>query len=234
MSNTRECEDNPEQAHATNVPRFLLHWMSSIGYFKPLLIHMSSDQVYDGTQRFYTEQDEPNPVNVYGKTKLEAEEYIQTSWPNYAILRSSIIYGPHPVVQVDRSLPVQWIDSVLASGVETDFFIDQYRCPIFVKDVVKVIELIITNMAAGGNMQLVLNVGGSERMSRAGMAEIVARVRGRNISVINRATYSVKLTGDPSPADISMDISKMESLLGITPTRFADGVGQTFDYAALN
>lgn len=44
MSNPTECEDNPEMAYAVNVPRFLLHWMSSFGYFKPLLIHLSTDQ----------------------------------------------------------------------------------------------------------------------------------------------------------------------------------------------
>lgn len=128
----------------------------------------------------------------------------------------------------------QWIDSVLASGMETDFYVDQYRCPIFVKDVVRVIELLIVTIlqgrllqlcslhccccfwtswvpagaaqdefepahspqrvvgsaAGGGHVQLLLNMGGTERMSRAGMAETVARVRGRNISLINRASFS--------------------------------------------
>lgn len=85
-----------------NTGGFKTHWW--VGCDPSCLLLLP---VYEGTQRFYTEEDEANPVNVYGKTKLEAEQYIKTTWPNYVTLRSSIIYGPHPIVQVDRSLPVQ-------------------------------------------------------------------------------------------------------------------------------
>jgi len=50
--------------------------------------------VYDGTTAHNKESDPTLPVNLYGRTKLEAEEEIAKGWGNYAILRSSLIVGP--------------------------------------------------------------------------------------------------------------------------------------------
>ena len=44
---------------------------------RPLLIHLSSDQVYAGTKAFWAEVDACESVNVYGRTKVEAEVVIQ-------------------------------------------------------------------------------------------------------------------------------------------------------------
>ncbi|XLQ99745.1 hypothetical protein S83_065944, partial [Arachis hypogaea] len=52
----------------------------------------------------------------------------------YAILRSNIIYEPQTVSLVPKSLPIQWMDGVLAKGEEVQFFHDEFCCPIFVKD----------------------------------------------------------------------------------------------------
>lgn len=63
--------------------------------------------VYEGTKSFYKEDDEAVPVNVYGKSKVEAERYISANCRNFAILRSSIIYGPQTVSPVSKALPIQ-------------------------------------------------------------------------------------------------------------------------------
>lgn len=63
--------------------------------------------VYEGTKSFYKEENETLPVNVYGKSKVAAEEFISASCSNFAILRSSIIFGPQTISPVPKSLPVQ-------------------------------------------------------------------------------------------------------------------------------
>ncbi len=59
-----------------------------------LLIHYSTDYVFDGSKMgAYTEQDTPNPLSVYGKTKLHGEQAIQNSVCRHLIFRTSWVYG---------------------------------------------------------------------------------------------------------------------------------------------
>jgi dTDP-4-dehydrorhamnose reductase len=61
-----------------------------------LLVHYSTDYVFDGTkQGAYTETDAPNPLNVYGRTKLAGERAIEAVGGAYLIFRTSWVYGLH-------------------------------------------------------------------------------------------------------------------------------------------
>ncbi|KAM3205810.1 putative protein isoform X3 [Capsicum annuum] len=104
LSFPRACEVDPTAAMAINVPFVLVKWLSSFSNGGSLLIHLSTDQ---GTKYFYKEDDETLPVNVYTSSKVAAEQFISANYSNFAILRSSIIYGPQTVSPVPKSLPVQ-------------------------------------------------------------------------------------------------------------------------------
>ncbi|CAL1399054.1 unnamed protein product [Linum trigynum] len=234
ISVPRVCEKDPDAAMAVNVPSALVNWISSFQDRDALLlIHLSTDQVYAGVKSFYKEEDEAAPVNVYGKSKVAAEKFISEKCSNYAILRSSIIYGPQTISPVPKSLPIQWIDGVLSKGEPVEFFHDEFRCPVYVKDVVTVILSLIHRWRSEGDkqMKLLLNLGGPNRVSRVEMAEVVANVRGYNASLIKPVSASSVDRGVSSPADISMDISNLVQALGIRPTPFQDGVKSTLEIA---
>lgn len=100
-----------------NVPTHLLDALEQHAQatgVTPLLIHLSTDQVYDGSRPNWKETDACAPVNAYGQTKLEAEQCIQQRWPNHVILRSSIIYGPQSPAPVSRALFLQFIEASLS------------------------------------------------------------------------------------------------------------------------
>lgn len=88
-----KAESEPELAMAINgtAPGIMAEEARRLG---ALLVHYSTDYVFDGTKRTpYTEDDTPNPINVYGKTKLAGEHAVQAVGGNYLILRTSWVYG---------------------------------------------------------------------------------------------------------------------------------------------
>jgi dTDP-4-dehydrorhamnose reductase len=233
ISVPRDCEKDPDAAMSVNVPFALVNWLSSFKECDPLLIHLSTDQVYQGMKSFYKEEDETVPVNVYGKSKVAAEQFISEKCSNFAILRSSIIIGPQTIAPIPKSLPIQWIDGVLSNGEPVEFFHDEFRCPVYVKDVVAIILTLINKwISEQKHMQLLLNVCGPDRLSRAQMAETVADIRGHSASLIKSVSASSVDRGVKSPPDISMDISKLVETLGFSPTSYRDGVQLTLESEA--
>ena len=86
-------ESEPEIAQAinTHAPRMMAEEAKKIG---AAIIHYSTDYVFDGTKGSdYLEQDTPNPLNVYGQSKLAGERAIQEVGGSYLILRTSWVYS---------------------------------------------------------------------------------------------------------------------------------------------
>jgi dTDP-4-dehydrorhamnose reductase len=59
------------------------------------LVHFSTDYVFDGSKKEYVESDIPNPVNVYGHSKLLGENKIIENIDDYRIIRTSWLFGIH-------------------------------------------------------------------------------------------------------------------------------------------
>ncbi len=88
-----QAEKEPELALAVNgtAPGILAEEAKRLG---AALIHYSTDYVFDGGKASpYTEEDEPRPINVYGKTKLAGERAIQAVGVPHLILRTSWVYA---------------------------------------------------------------------------------------------------------------------------------------------
>ncbi len=86
-------EREPEKAHAINgkIPGILAEECAALN---AALIHFSTDYVFDGTKgATYTEEDTPNPLSVYGRSKLAGEQAIQSVGGAYLILRTSWVYA---------------------------------------------------------------------------------------------------------------------------------------------
>ena len=88
-----QAEKTPEPAYAVNVigVKNLARACAEMG---TTLIHISTDYVFDGKKKEgYLPEDQPNPINVYGKTKLEGERIIEKNLDRYFIVRTSWLYS---------------------------------------------------------------------------------------------------------------------------------------------
>ena len=108
------------------------------------MIHLSSDYVFDGSSRIpYREEDLPNPLNVYGSSKLQGERYIQEILENYLIIRSEWLYGRYGRNFVDTIL------RKAAQQEELRVVDDQRGTPTFTKDLSLAIDRLIGIDARG-------------------------------------------------------------------------------------
>ena len=97
------CEDNRDQAFATNgkAPGIIAAACAGTG---ATLVHFSTDYVFDGTKTEYREDDRPNPISVYGQSKLMGETAVMQNTEDYRIIRTSWLYGSHGRNFVDTIL----------------------------------------------------------------------------------------------------------------------------------
>ena len=106
------------------------------------LIHISTDYVFDGeTHVPYTEDDETNPISVYGNSKLEGEEKIKTVFDNYLIIRTSWMYSEfgHNFVRTIMAL-AQEHESI-------EIVNDQFGSPTYARDLANtIIDIIIKSI----------------------------------------------------------------------------------------
>jgi len=136
------CEKEPERAYRVNAigPKNLTIISEKLNIF---LIHISTDYVFDGKKDSpYIEFDTPNPVNIYGKSKLEGENFVKAFSKHYAIVRTSWLYG-------DGNNFVTKIIEKARITKEIQVVEDQFGSPSYTYDVAKAILSIARNNAYG-------------------------------------------------------------------------------------
>ena len=126
------------------------------------LIHISTDYVFDGTlDRSYTPPDTPNPLNVYGASKLAGEQAIQAVGGNYSVVRTSWLYS-----QYGNNFYTK-LQAQLDAGKTLQVTADQEGCPTRAED-------LATHLLTGiANQQLSKGIShycGSEVMTWLGLA----------------------------------------------------------------
>lgn len=87
-----EAERNPEKANEVNAEA-VKHLAEICKANKVVLIHISTDYVFDGKKELgYKPEDQPNPINAYGRSKLQGEIFVSETLVEYFIIRTSWLY----------------------------------------------------------------------------------------------------------------------------------------------
>jgi len=182
------------------------------------LVYVSTDYVFDGEKGMYTEEDKPNPVNYYGVTKLEGEKQVIEQCKNYAILRTSVLFGWHPWKQNFAT----WIINKLKQQQEIMVVEDHYNTPTLADNLAEMAVEIAKN-----DLQGIYHASGSERISRYEFAKQIAKTYKLNLDLIKPVKMS-QLTAwiAKRPKDSSLSTGKIQKQLKTKPLNITEGLNK--------
>ena len=138
-------ETESELAYAINAiaPTIMAEEAQKLGSF---LLHISTDYVFDGTKSTpYTEQDIPNPLSVYGKSKLAGEEGIQQIGGQSIILRTAWVYG-----SFGKSNFLKTMLRLAQEREEIRVVCDQIGSPTWARDIAEAITQLLSKQESTG------------------------------------------------------------------------------------
>jgi len=213
-TNVDKCETQKEHAWKINVEG--TRNIAEVCKAGAKLIYISTDYVFDGRKGNYTEDDTPNPINYYAVTKLEGEKRVVQNCKNFAILRTSVLYGWHPFKQNFAT----WVITQLEQNKEITVVEDHYNTPTLADNLA---EMAIE--AIQKDLQGVYHACGSERIGRYEFARQIARAFDLNQNLI-RPTRMEQLTAwiAKRPRDSSLNTNKIRSQLEAKPLNITEGL----------
>lgn len=177
-----QCERDPALARSANVdqPLNLARTSSDIG---ARFVYFSTDYVFDGAAGPYDESARPNPLSVYGRAKLEAEQALGNA---HLILRTTWVFGPE---RQGKNVAYQLARS-LSAGKTFVCPTDQYSTPSYGPDVARA-AVLLTEMAQSG----LFHIAGPEVLDRVSFAAVIAQAFG-----LDRTLIVGKVTADLAQA----------------------------------
>jgi dTDP-4-dehydrorhamnose reductase len=137
------CEANEEEAFAVNAAGPAL--IAGISARKGAHVtYISTDMVFDGTKKgLYREDDIPNPVSVYGASKLKGEQCLMAASPANLVVRVSWVFGPR------RAAFPEWIIGRACASDELALPEDKIACPTYTSDLLVWLNALVSGRPQG-------------------------------------------------------------------------------------
>lgn len=180
------------------------------------IIYISTDFVFDGASKFYTEEDMPNPINWYGLTKYEGEKIVQNSGLPHLICRLAFPYRADFPQKKDF---LRGILEKLKTGQKIAMVSDQIITPTFIDDIAYALDTLIKNEARG-----IYHVAGGSYHTPLEVAFLIAQIFDLDKSLIGRTTRETYFAGRaPRPFSLALKNDKLEKL-GIKMSTFEEGL----------
>ncbi len=200
-----KAESEPDLAMAVNgvAPGIMVEEAKRLG---ALLVHYSTDYVFDGTKSSpYTEEDSPNPLSVYGKTKLAGERAVAASGADYLILRTGWVYstrGKNFLLTILR---------LAAERPELKVVGDQQGAPTWARDIAETTARVLDEPKETSGL---FHLSASGATSWFGFATEILRISGQTTPVrsIPSSEYP---TPAARPANSVLDNTKFRTSFGL-------------------
>lgn len=205
----KHCELDFEMARRVNVTG-ISNLLDQIEGTSTRLIHLSIDLVYSGTKGGgHLESDPTDPVTVYGKTMVMAEQEVLGRRPDAAVFRISLPMG---ISYNGHAGAIDWIQNRFRFDRPATLYYDEVRTPTYTDCLNRLFEVMIGNQVAG-----LYHAGGTIQLSLYEIAQIVNRVGGYNP---DRLHGCYRLEAGPIPpraGNVTMNSNKLAETLGYDP-----------------
>jgi dTDP-4-dehydrorhamnose reductase len=216
LNNLDYCESHRDLAWEINVDgsRNIAQECQAVG---AKYIFISSDYVFDGRKPIYTENDKPNPLNYYGKTKWATEEVLKVLDIDMIAIRTSAIYGA--VSSTGKQSFVQWLIESLGKGSRVDIISDMFNSPTLNSDIVYAALRLY-----GSDSNGIFHVVGGDNISKYEFAMHISEEFDLDSSLINPVKMSQLYKDSIRPKKINLSTVKLKKLTGQVPVGVNEGL----------
>lgn len=215
MTNVDACETERELCWRINVDG-VENIVDAAKIRDTKVIHVSTDYIFDGKSGPYTEDDRPEPLSYYGKSKLASENLLRTSGVPFLIARTIVLYGFAPGVKANFAL---WLIESLENKKTVNVVDDQIGNPTLVDD-------LAYGLIQGFEMERtgVYNIAGRDIVNRYEFALKLAKVFNLDASLIKPIKTSSLKQPAPRPLKSGLVTLKAEVELGYKPSTSEQGL----------
>lgn len=213
------CELHPDEAFNIN-EKMAYNLALNANRFGCKLIYISTTSVFNGKKGNYSENDNPDPINVYAKSKLAGEIAVQEESDSNLIIRTDI-YGWNAHNHLSLA---EWILDRLESEKVINGFTDIIFTPILVNDLSRIILKAISHELKG-----IYNIAGSNACSKYEFAIALAEIFGLNKRLIRPESINSSQLNAPRPKNVSLNTQKISEALNMKMPDVESGLKQ-FQY----
>lgn len=214
LANLDACEANPALAEKLNneLPEKLANYVAKGG---ARLVHVSTDAVFDGERGNYTEEDKPNPLSLYARTKLSGEQAVLASNLETIVARVNLFGWS---LSGKRSL-AEWFVNNLSAGNKIMGFTDVYFCPLLVNHLATLLLRMLELELHG-----LYHVVSSECANKFDFGVRLARLFGFDESLIEPASVSESGLSAARSPKLTLKADKLIRELGEPTPRLTEGL----------
>ena len=205
----KSCELDPAMAERVNVVG-VNNLLGLVGEYDARMIHLSIDLVFSGTgDGGHLEEDPTDPVTVYGRTMVKAEQHVLERSPQACILRISLPMG---ISHNGHAGAIDWIQSRFMKSKPATLYYDEIRTPTYTDCLNRLLHHVLTKDLRG-----LFHAGGPRRLSLYQIAQIVNRVGGYDPQYLEGCYRKQAGPIPPRAGNVSMNSDKLADILGFVP-----------------
>ena len=205
----KSCELDPIMAHRVNVVG-TGNIMRGAAKHRARTIHLSIDLVFSGSEQgSYTENDEPDPVTVYGAKMVESERVVRNLCPESCILRISLPMG---ISFNGHAGAIDWITSRFKQNKPATLYFDEVRTPTYTDCMNRLYERLFSDPISG-----TFHAGGRRDLSLYQIAQIVSVVGGYDPALLHGCPRIDAGPMPPRAGNVTLNSSRLIETLGYAP-----------------